>query len=227
MHPDRGHGLVIKIEANDARNKPFIVQYDNGEIHHYSIESVNKLRMVTLALKIDVVAAVEPSDAPAWKPPPTAPRVGRRPKRSSIEANEAQLDAQGNIRNPSNVSVSREAAGWFEIVAREADQLRLATRDSELLVPVKQLSTLQAHFPSIPEQKILRALVLSNGHAGRAHLALKQSCAGVRLSLSAGEINALREVSLSRCRLSLPSGLCWGSGQAAGLTSGLVCRSLQ
>jgi hypothetical protein len=126
--------------------------------------------------------------------------VGRRPKRSSIEnTDEAQLDAQGNIRDPSNVSSSREAAGWFEIVAREAEQLRLATRDSELLVPVERLRTLQAHFQSVPEQKILRALVLSDGHAGRAHLALKQSCAGARLSLSAGEINALREVSLA-CR---------------------------
>jgi hypothetical protein len=205
MHPDRGRGTVVAIDPNDPRSKPFIVEYENGERHHYSLHSVNKLRMVTLALKVDVVAAMlAPSEVPAWKPPPTAPRVGRR-KRASLEESDEQLGADGNVRaQPDGVSASRDTPGWFEIAAREEEQIRLVTGCGELRVAHKQLSTLKEKFAAVPEQKILRALVLFDGHAGRAHLALKQSCSGSRLSVSAGDINALSEACLPFCQRACP-----------------------
>ena len=31
-HPSRGSGKVIEVLANDARNKPYRVRFDNGEV---------------------------------------------------------------------------------------------------------------------------------------------------------------------------------------------------
>ena len=42
-HWHRGLGTVVEIMPDDPRNKPFMVQFDNGEIHMYSKESKAKL----------------------------------------------------------------------------------------------------------------------------------------------------------------------------------------
>jgi hypothetical protein len=43
VHPLRGPGYVSQIDYTDSRNRPFVVDYDNGECHHYTAESVMKL----------------------------------------------------------------------------------------------------------------------------------------------------------------------------------------
>ena len=42
-HPTRGVGFVEQIDWQSPRGKPFIIHYENGEIHHYGLESVSKL----------------------------------------------------------------------------------------------------------------------------------------------------------------------------------------
>jgi hypothetical protein len=43
LHAIRGPGVVREIDYTDTRNRPFIVAYDNGEVHHYTAESAMKL----------------------------------------------------------------------------------------------------------------------------------------------------------------------------------------
>ena len=47
-HDGRGSGRVIEIDLGDARRKPYHVQFDNGEVHAYSIASTTKLRAVPI-----------------------------------------------------------------------------------------------------------------------------------------------------------------------------------
>jgi hypothetical protein len=45
-HPQRGRGVIRRIDASDARGKPYIVEYSDGARHHYSIaEASSKLRV--------------------------------------------------------------------------------------------------------------------------------------------------------------------------------------
>jgi hypothetical protein len=46
MHPTRGKGTVTEIDWNDPRQKPYVVSFDNGEVHHYSAASVMKLKKI-------------------------------------------------------------------------------------------------------------------------------------------------------------------------------------
>ena len=46
VHPTRGAGVVARIDQYDARDKPFRVEYDNNEVHLYSIGSSKKLVMM-------------------------------------------------------------------------------------------------------------------------------------------------------------------------------------
>jgi hypothetical protein len=46
IHPTRGSGVIATLDYDDSRHKPFVVQYDNGEIHHYSVASATKLTRV-------------------------------------------------------------------------------------------------------------------------------------------------------------------------------------
>ena len=43
VHPQRGPGIIAEVFFNDARNKPYAVQFDSGECQHYSEESAAKL----------------------------------------------------------------------------------------------------------------------------------------------------------------------------------------
>ena len=42
-HPQRGSGCVSRIDLRDARGKPFMVTFDNGQVHHYNAESMKKM----------------------------------------------------------------------------------------------------------------------------------------------------------------------------------------
>jgi hypothetical protein len=46
VHPTRGAGVVACIDQYDPRDKPFRVEYDNNEVHHYSMGSLKKLVMM-------------------------------------------------------------------------------------------------------------------------------------------------------------------------------------
>jgi hypothetical protein len=46
VHPTRGAGVVARIDEHDPRDEPFRVEYDNNEVHHYSIGSLKKLVMM-------------------------------------------------------------------------------------------------------------------------------------------------------------------------------------
>ena len=46
VHPTRGAGVVVRIDQYDPRDKPFRVEYDNNEVHHYSMGSLKKLVMM-------------------------------------------------------------------------------------------------------------------------------------------------------------------------------------
>ena len=46
VHPTRGAGVVARIDQYDPRGKPFRVEYDNNEVHLYSIGSSKKLVMM-------------------------------------------------------------------------------------------------------------------------------------------------------------------------------------
>ena len=43
VHPYRGKGVVVKHDPNDPRDKMIVVEYDNGQSHHYSRVSAKKL----------------------------------------------------------------------------------------------------------------------------------------------------------------------------------------
>ena len=43
-HPTRGLGVLGRIDANQSRSKHYIVEYDDGEVHRYSAESIKKLK---------------------------------------------------------------------------------------------------------------------------------------------------------------------------------------
>ncbi len=36
----------MTIDGSDARGKPVVVQYENGDVHHYSLASASKLTVV-------------------------------------------------------------------------------------------------------------------------------------------------------------------------------------
>ena len=44
LHAHRGKGKVIGVDNNDERGKPYIVSFENGEVHHYSQASALKLQ---------------------------------------------------------------------------------------------------------------------------------------------------------------------------------------
>jgi hypothetical protein len=44
-HPVRGGGVLTAVVPDDARGKLYHVDFDNGEIHHYSAESATKLHV--------------------------------------------------------------------------------------------------------------------------------------------------------------------------------------
>jgi hypothetical protein len=46
MHATRGAGEVMALDWNDKRGKPVLAQFENGEVHHYSMESAAKLEVV-------------------------------------------------------------------------------------------------------------------------------------------------------------------------------------
>jgi hypothetical protein len=46
VHPTRGAGVVARIDHHNFRDKPFRVEYDNNEVHHYSMRSLMKLVMM-------------------------------------------------------------------------------------------------------------------------------------------------------------------------------------
>ncbi len=46
IHGTRGQGVVVTMDGNDIRGKPVVVQYENGDVHHYSLASANKLSIV-------------------------------------------------------------------------------------------------------------------------------------------------------------------------------------
>ena len=39
VHPIRGRGRVVKVDLNDPRGRPIHVRFDDGEVHHYTVES--------------------------------------------------------------------------------------------------------------------------------------------------------------------------------------------
>ena len=46
LHPTRGPGIIARIDTLDLRGKPIVVEYANDEVHHYSVASAGKLRVV-------------------------------------------------------------------------------------------------------------------------------------------------------------------------------------
>ena len=46
VHPTHGAGVVVCIDMNDMRGKQFAVQYDNGDVHHYNLDSSIKLKVI-------------------------------------------------------------------------------------------------------------------------------------------------------------------------------------
>jgi hypothetical protein len=45
-HGARGQGIVVKIDPDDTRGKPVVVQYESGDVHHYSVISAKELARV-------------------------------------------------------------------------------------------------------------------------------------------------------------------------------------
>jgi hypothetical protein len=39
VHPIRGRGRVFKVDSKDPRGRPIHVRFDDGEVHHYTVES--------------------------------------------------------------------------------------------------------------------------------------------------------------------------------------------
>ena len=46
VHPTRGPGLVAQIDMNDPRGKPITIVFDSREVHHYSMASASKLKVI-------------------------------------------------------------------------------------------------------------------------------------------------------------------------------------
>jgi hypothetical protein len=46
IHGTRGRGVVVAMDGNDIRGKPVVIQYENGDVHHYSLASASKLTIV-------------------------------------------------------------------------------------------------------------------------------------------------------------------------------------
>ncbi len=46
VDPTRGPGLVAQIDMNDPRGKPIIIVFDSREVHHYSMASASKLKVI-------------------------------------------------------------------------------------------------------------------------------------------------------------------------------------
>jgi hypothetical protein len=46
VDPTRGPGLVAQIDMNDPRGEPIIVVFDSREVHHYSMASASKLKVI-------------------------------------------------------------------------------------------------------------------------------------------------------------------------------------
>jgi hypothetical protein len=46
MHSRRGPGEVLALDWTEKRGKPVFVQFENGEVHSYSLESATKLKIV-------------------------------------------------------------------------------------------------------------------------------------------------------------------------------------
>ena len=46
-HATRGPGEVVALDWNEKRGKPVFVQFENGEVHHYSMESAAKLEIAS------------------------------------------------------------------------------------------------------------------------------------------------------------------------------------
>jgi hypothetical protein len=46
VHGSRGQGVVVTIDVAEKRGKPVIVQFESGEVHHYSLQSAAKLKVV-------------------------------------------------------------------------------------------------------------------------------------------------------------------------------------
>ena len=42
-HPSRGAGIVIEIDREDERGKPYKIKFDDAEVHHYSEHSLGKM----------------------------------------------------------------------------------------------------------------------------------------------------------------------------------------
>lgn len=66
-HKTRGAGIVIEIDSDDKRLKPYKVQFLNSEVHHYSLVQFN-----ARVLWITGVALRSQSTAHAHGPLPTA-----------------------------------------------------------------------------------------------------------------------------------------------------------
>lgn len=52
MHEQRGSGKCIEINLAEPRGKPYYIEFDNGEVHHYSQDSVMKLRVLGKGAKV-------------------------------------------------------------------------------------------------------------------------------------------------------------------------------
>ena len=51
-HPTHGIGKLVLIDQFDHRDKPFEVQFDNGELHHYSMRSAREKLTVAMEEKV-------------------------------------------------------------------------------------------------------------------------------------------------------------------------------
>lgn len=52
VHPTRGHGVVLEVNHDDVRSKPYRIAYKNGEEHCYNIQSAQKFRVLTEGMRI-------------------------------------------------------------------------------------------------------------------------------------------------------------------------------
>jgi hypothetical protein len=46
LHSTHGYGVVTHISMGDERGKPVVVEFHNGEVHQYSLDSANKLKVL-------------------------------------------------------------------------------------------------------------------------------------------------------------------------------------
>ena len=69
LHPDRGPGVVVRIDVADERGKPVTIEYENGEVHHYSLASSHKLRVLARAALAREITEAPLPRAKRQKPP--------------------------------------------------------------------------------------------------------------------------------------------------------------